>query len=84
MICTEQHGSVILSVQDNETGMEPRHHETTFSMFKRLHQHEEFGGGTGAGLAIVRRIVKRHGGRVWVKSSRHGGATFCFTRTPGV
>jgi light-regulated signal transduction histidine kinase (bacteriophytochrome) len=69
----------VLYVQDNGIGIAPEHHQAVFRIFKRLHARDEFGGGIGSGLAIVKRIVERHGGRVWIESSLDEGATFLFT-----
>jgi PAS domain S-box-containing protein len=67
----------VIYVQDNGIGVDPHYHETVFGLFNKLDTGTQ---GTGIGLALVRRIVEIHGGRVWVESQGKGfGATFCFT-----
>ena len=65
-------------VRDNGIGIEPQYHRKIFEMFHRLREIEDETG-TGLGLAIVERIVKNHGGKVWVESEKGQGATFYFT-----
>ncbi|MDQ7785459.1 MAG: ATP-binding protein [Desulfomonilaceae bacterium] len=67
----------VIYVKDNGTGIDPRYHDKVFGLFERLEQSTE---GTGIGLAIVKRIVEVHGGRIWIESEGVGhGSVFCFT-----
>jgi len=66
-------------VRDNGVGIEADVRERIFEIFRRIHGPEEFGGGVGAGLTIARRLVERHGGKMWVDSELGRGSTFYFT-----
>ena len=71
--------NTIFYVADNGIGIEAKHFDQVFKLFRRLHGREEYGGGAGAGLTIVRKLVERHCGRVWLDSQPGRGTTVYFT-----
>jgi len=76
----QEDDQTVFFVRDNGIGIDPRFHDKVFGLFDKLDAQSE---GTGVGLALVKRIVEVHGGRIWIESQPGQGATFCFTLTGG-
>ena len=74
----QQDSTWLFSIEDNGIGIKPEYYDRIFKIFKRLHSQREFSG-TGIGLALCRKIVERHGGKMWVESQLGNSTTFFFT-----
>ena len=72
----EEEGKLIFFIADNGMGIAPEYHDRIFGLFNKLDPKAE---GTGIGLALVKRIIEFHGGRIWVESEEGKGSTFYFT-----
>jgi two-component system, chemotaxis family, sensor kinase Cph1 len=71
--------TITFYVRDNGIGIRQKHLDNVFRIFKRLHTASQYGGGTGAGLTIAKKIVERHGGKIWIESTYGESSTFYFT-----
>jgi PAS domain S-box-containing protein len=80
--CDASGATPVFHVRDNGIGIDAKYRERVFGLFQRLHERDAFGGSTGVGLTIVKKIVEMHGGRIWIDSTPGQGSTFYFTLEP--
>ncbi|MEM7762551.1 MAG: ATP-binding protein [Pseudomonadota bacterium] len=74
-----RNGKPVIFVEDNGIGIDAKSVDKVFKMFSRLHHNDEYGGGSGVGITLVRKIIERHGGEIWLESTPGVGTTFFFT-----
>jgi light-regulated signal transduction histidine kinase (bacteriophytochrome) len=74
----EEQNQYVIMIKDNGIGIESQYFDRIFQIFQRLHLRDSYGG-TGIGLAICKRIIERHGGKIWVESTKGEGTIFKFT-----
>ncbi|CCQ73676.1 ATP-binding protein [Magnetospira sp. QH-2] len=75
----ERRGMAQFTVRDNGIGIDPAYSDKVFRMFQRLHAKEAYGGGSGVGLSICKKIIETDGGRIWIDANPDGGSSFHFT-----
>jgi two-component system, chemotaxis family, sensor kinase Cph1 len=78
-----QQKPIVFYVRDNGIGIAEKHRDSVFRIFRRLHGRDKYGGGTGAGLTVVKKVVERHEGKIWLESQVGEGTTFYFTLQQG-
>lgn len=78
-LTTHQTTVIVFYIKDSGIGIRERHFQNIFKLFKRLHERDRYGGGSGVGLTITQRIIERHNGHIWVESVYGEGTTFYFT-----
>ncbi|KTD26110.1 two-component sensor histidine kinase [Legionella lansingensis] len=75
----EANDHYVFSIEDNGIGIAAEHFDNIFKIFKRLHGRDEYGGGTGLGLTLIKKIIERHKGKIWLDSQVDKGTTFYFS-----